>query len=96
MAFEARLATVGYVDRVLTAEIDLQALHARRLTLFGVSNKLRNADQRAAGVPAFEPTCCRRSPMAASGRWSTGSSRSTSCRPRRPTWKATSTWARSC
>lgn len=53
MAFEARLATVGYVDHQLAAEIDLQALHARRLTLFGVSNKQRNADQRAAGVPAF-------------------------------------------
>ncbi len=53
MAFEGRLATVGYVDGVLKAEIDLQALHARRLTLFGVSNKLRTADQRAAGVPAF-------------------------------------------
>jgi NADPH2:quinone reductase len=53
LAFEGRLATVGYVDRVLSAEIDLQALHAKRLTLFGVSNKLRNADQRAAGVPAF-------------------------------------------
>lgn len=54
MAFEGRLATVGYVDRQLSAEIDLQALHAKRLTLFGVSNKLRNADQRAAGVPAFK------------------------------------------
>ncbi len=53
MAFEARLATVGYVDGVLKSEIDLQALHARRLTLFGVSNKLRSAEQRAAGVPAF-------------------------------------------
>ena len=53
MAFEGRLATVGYVDRVFGAEIDLQALHAKRLTLFGVSNKLRRADQRAAGVPAF-------------------------------------------
>jgi len=53
MAFEGRLATVGYVDRVLRAEIDLQTLHARRLTLFGVSNKLRSADQRSAGVPAF-------------------------------------------
>ena len=53
LAFEGRLATVGYVDRTLTAAIDLQALHARRLTLFGVSNKLRSADQRAAGVPAF-------------------------------------------
>ena len=53
MAFEGRLATVGYVDRTLTAEIDLQALHAKRLTLFGVSNKMRSGDQRAAGVPAF-------------------------------------------
>ncbi|HEX2013338.1 MAG TPA: zinc-binding dehydrogenase [Roseateles sp.] len=53
MAFEGRLATVGYVDRQLKAEIDLQALHVKRLTLFGVSNKLRSAEQRAAGVPAF-------------------------------------------
>ncbi|MBC7470738.1 MAG: zinc-binding dehydrogenase [Ramlibacter sp.] len=53
MAFQGRLATVGYVDGVLKAEIDLQALHAKRLTLFGVSNKLRSADQRAAGVPQF-------------------------------------------
>ena len=53
MAFEGRLATVGYVDRCLSAEVDLQALHAKRLTLFGVSNKLRNADQRASGIPVF-------------------------------------------
>lgn len=53
MAFEGRLATVGYVDQTLEAEIDIQALHAKRLTLFGVSNKQRSADQRAAGVPAF-------------------------------------------
>jgi NADPH:quinone reductase-like Zn-dependent oxidoreductase len=49
MAFEARLATVGYVDGELKAEIDLLALHARRLTLFGVSNKMRSAEQRGAG-----------------------------------------------
>ena len=53
-AFEARLAIVGYVDRTLKAEVDLQALHVKRLTLFGVSNKLRSADQKAAGVPAFK------------------------------------------
>jgi NADPH:quinone reductase len=53
MAFEGRLATVGYVDGVLKSEIDLQALHAKRLTLFGVSNKLRTPEQRASGVPAF-------------------------------------------
>ena len=53
LGFEGRHATVGYVDDTLKAEIDLQALHAKRLTLFGVSNKLRSADQRAAGVPRF-------------------------------------------
>jgi NADPH:quinone reductase len=53
MAFEGRLATVGYVDGVLKSEIDIQALHAKRLTLFGVSNKMRNAEQRASGVPGF-------------------------------------------
>jgi len=53
LAFEGRLATVGYVDHTLKAEIDIQALHVKRLTLFGVSNKMRSADQRAAGVPAF-------------------------------------------
>jgi NADPH:quinone reductase-like Zn-dependent oxidoreductase len=44
---------VGYVDGVLDAQLDLAALHARRLTLFGVSNKLRSADHRARDVPAF-------------------------------------------
>lgn len=53
LAFEGRLATVGYVDGVVKAEIDLEALHAKRLTLFGVSNKLRTKEQRAAAVPRF-------------------------------------------
>ena len=53
LAFEGRLAMVGYVDRVVSAEIDLAALHAKRLTLFGVSNKLRSKAQRAAAVPGF-------------------------------------------
>ncbi len=53
LAFEGRLATVGYVDGVLHADIDLEALHAKRLTLFGVSNKLRTKAQRAAAVPRF-------------------------------------------
>jgi NADPH2:quinone reductase len=53
LAFEGRLATVGYVDGVLHADIDLAALHAKRLTLFGVSNKLRSKEQRAAAVPRF-------------------------------------------
>jgi NADPH:quinone reductase-like Zn-dependent oxidoreductase len=54
LAYEGRLATVGYLDRTLTAEIDLAALHAKRLTLFGVSNKLRSPAQRAATVRGFE------------------------------------------
>ena len=53
MAFEGRLGMVGYVDRTLKAEIDIEALHARRLTLFGVSNKMRTPGQRAADVPGF-------------------------------------------
>lgn len=53
MAFEGRLATVGYVDGVVKAELDLAALHAKRLTVFGVSNKLRSKAQRAAAVPGF-------------------------------------------
>ena len=53
MAFEGRLATVGYVDGVLHADVDLEALHAKRLVLFGVSNKLRTKAQRSAAVPRF-------------------------------------------
>ncbi|MFW7342413.1 zinc-binding dehydrogenase [Pollutimonas sp. H1-120] len=52
-AFEARLAIVGYVDGVLHGDLDLEALHAKRLTIFGVSNKLRSKAQRAAAVPRF-------------------------------------------
>ena len=54
LAFEGKLATVGYLDRTLKAEIDLEALHAKRLHLFGVSNKLRPAAERAQTVRAFE------------------------------------------
>ncbi len=53
LAFEGRLATVGYVDGVVHSDIDLGALHAKRLTLFGVSNKLRTKEQRSAAVPRF-------------------------------------------
>jgi len=53
LAFEGRLAIVGYVDGVLKAEIDLDTVHAKRLRVFGVSNKLRNAEQRAGSVRAF-------------------------------------------
>jgi len=52
-AFEARLAIVGYVDGRMSAEVDLGAVHAKRLAIFGVSNKLRSKAQRAASVPRF-------------------------------------------
>lgn len=52
-AFEARLAVVGYVDAMVRPEIDLEMLHAKRLCLYGVSNKLRSKVQRAAAIPAF-------------------------------------------
>jgi NADPH:quinone reductase-like Zn-dependent oxidoreductase len=53
LSFEGRLAVVGHVDQTLSAQIDLDALHAKRLTLYGVSNKLRNAEQRSATVRGF-------------------------------------------
>lgn len=53
MAFQGRLATVGYVDGVLKAEIDIELLHSKRLKLFGVSNKFRSPEQRAEMLPAF-------------------------------------------
>lgn len=53
LAYEGRLATVGYVDGVLKAEIDLQALHARRLVLFGVSNKMTTPAQKAEATRRF-------------------------------------------
>ena len=52
-AFQGRFATVGYVDGVLRSEIDIEALHTKRLHLFGVSNKLRDAAQRAETVRGF-------------------------------------------
>ena len=53
LGYEGRHATVGYLDGSLKAEIDLEALHSKRLKLFGVSNKLRNAEQRSATVQGF-------------------------------------------
>jgi NADPH:quinone reductase-like Zn-dependent oxidoreductase len=53
LAFQGRLATVGYLDRVMKAEIDIEALHSKRLRLFGVSNKHRNAESRATTVRGF-------------------------------------------
>src|SRR5205085_3791449 len=65
LAFEGRLATVGYVDKVLNAELDLQALHAKRLVLFGVSQKMTSAGQKAEGTRRFAQEML---PLVAAGR----------------------------
>ena len=54
LGYEGRLATVGYVDGVMKAEMDIEALHSRRLKLFGVSNKMRNGAQRGVTVEGFK------------------------------------------
>jgi NADPH:quinone reductase len=54
LGYEGRLATVGYVDGVMKAEMDIEALHSKRLKLFGVSNKMRNGAQRAITVEGFK------------------------------------------
>jgi NADPH2:quinone reductase len=53
LAFEGRLAIVGYVDGMLHGDFDLETVHAKRLTIFGVSNKLRTKAQKSAAVPRF-------------------------------------------
>jgi NADPH:quinone reductase len=53
LAFEGRMGIVGYVDGKLEAPVDLNALHAKRLCVYGVSNKLRNPEQRASGNAQF-------------------------------------------
>ena len=65
LGFEGRLAVVGYVDGVLKSEVDLEAVHAKRLRIFGMSNKLRNAEQRASTVRGFVADFL---PLFASGR----------------------------
>jgi NADPH:quinone reductase-like Zn-dependent oxidoreductase len=65
LAFEGRLATVGYVDGQLQAPLDLQALHAKRLVLFGVSQKLTTPAQKAQGVRLFGEQLL---PLVAAGR----------------------------
>ena len=65
LAYEGRLATVGYVDGQLQAPLDLQALHAKRLVLFGVSNKMTTPQQKALAVRQFEHDML---PLVASGR----------------------------
>lgn len=53
LAYRGRLAIVGYVDGQFSAPLDLGAVHAQRLRIFGVSNKNRSSAERTAGVADF-------------------------------------------
>ena len=53
LAYQGRLAIVGYVDGQTKAEVDLDAVHAKRLKIFGVSNKMRTAPEREGMVKGF-------------------------------------------
>jgi NADPH:quinone reductase-like Zn-dependent oxidoreductase len=54
LGFRGRLATVGYVDNVFKAEIDLGAVHAWRLEIFGVSNAHLPAAGKAEAAAGFK------------------------------------------
>lgn len=53
LAYQGRLAIVGYVDGCLQAPLNIDTLHAQRLRIFGVSNRHRTPDERQAGVADF-------------------------------------------
>jgi NADPH:quinone reductase-like Zn-dependent oxidoreductase len=53
LANQGRLAVVGYVDRTTRSEIDLDAVHAKRLRLYGLSNAHLTAAERAAATRGF-------------------------------------------
>ena len=56
-AYRGRIAIVGYVDGTLHADLDLAAVHSSRLEIFGVSNRLRSAAERAETVVGFKRDC---------------------------------------
>jgi NADPH:quinone reductase len=53
LAFAGRLATVGYVDGVHEAPIDLRRLHVNRHVVFGISNSRLGEADRAATATGF-------------------------------------------
>lgn len=53
LANQGRLAIIGYVDDRHKAEIDLETVHGKRLQIFGVSNALLPAAQRADAMRGF-------------------------------------------
>jgi NADPH:quinone reductase len=53
LAYLGRVGIVGYVDGVVKSEIDLDAVHAQRLQVYGVSNKNATPAMRAEAVRGF-------------------------------------------
>jgi len=53
LANQGRVAIVGYVDRTLKSEFDLEAVHGKRLQIFGVSNAHLTAAERAEAWRGF-------------------------------------------
>ena len=53
LAYEGRLAIVGYVDGRHHAEIDLNAAHVNRLQVFGISNVKLKREDRAVTTQGF-------------------------------------------
>ena len=53
LANQGRVAIVGYVDRTLKSEVDLEAVHGKRLQIFGVSNAHLTPEQRAEAWRGF-------------------------------------------
>ena len=54
LAYQGRVAIVGYVDGQYSAEIDLNATHVNRFNIFGISNTKLPADQRALLPQGFQ------------------------------------------
>jgi NADPH:quinone reductase-like Zn-dependent oxidoreductase len=53
LAYEGRLAIVGYVDGEHHADIDLNAAHVNRLQVFGISNVKLKREERAVTTRSF-------------------------------------------
>jgi hypothetical protein len=53
LARKGRIGIVGYVDGVFKAEIDLNALHANRFEVYGVSNSRATVEEKALAMKHF-------------------------------------------
>jgi NADPH:quinone reductase-like Zn-dependent oxidoreductase len=54
LAYQGRVAIVGYVDNQFHADIDLNATHVNRYEIFGISNSKLSAEARTLATRGFE------------------------------------------